>query len=185
VSPEKPPPRCDSCGIAATQEHLLRRTTRLEFATRYRPIHIQVLVLALASPVRMEDYFYNAAMEDAERSGEEREFALAILKAAGVQRDGRPWKESLTEFQGAGWFLAFCAECPAEEWRGEVGTSDEGIASRFAPSLRLRIGHSYKPKQIVMMSPGMEAFGQILAAEFGDKIHMEDGPHCAWRVCRT
>jgi hypothetical protein len=182
VSPEKPLPSCDSCGIAATQEHLLRRTTRLEFATRYRPIHIQVLALAVAPTVRLEDCFYNDATEVAERSVEEQEFARAMLEAAGLRRGGQPWKEMLAEFQAAGWFLAYCVECPAEEWGEEVGASDEAIAARFAPSLRLRIIHSYKPKQIVAMGPGMEAFGQILAVDFGSKIHMEPGPHCAWRA---
>lgn len=175
MNPEKPLLTCDSCGIAATQEHLQRRTTRLELSTRYRPIHIRVLVLALAPPVRVDEYFYYDAAEDAERSGEKGTFAGAILEAAGVQRDGKPWKEVLAEFQAAGGFLAYCVECPVEEWRGKVGASDEKVAARFAPSLMLRITHSYKPKWVVPVGAGMDAFVPVLAAQFADNLRLDDG----------
>jgi hypothetical protein len=38
---------CDGCGQPATPEHIAERIHRLELATRYRPIHIQVLWLIL------------------------------------------------------------------------------------------------------------------------------------------
>lgn len=156
-------------------EHLQRRTNRLEFSTRYRPIHIRVLALAFAPPVRMEDYFYNDAAKDAEHSGEEQRFARAILEAAGIRLDGQPWKESLTEFQAAGWFVAYCAECPAEEWGREVGATDETISARFAPSAMLRIAHSYKPKWIVPVGAETNAFVPVLGEKYGDKIQLDNG----------
>jgi hypothetical protein len=175
VNPEKPLLTCDSCGIAATQEHLQRRTTRLELSTRYRPIHIRVLVLALAPPAQVNEYFYYDAAEDADRSVEKGTFACAILEAAGIQRDGKPWKDVLAEFQAAGWFLAYCVECPAEEWRGEFTASNEKVVARFAPSLMLRITHSYKPKWIAPVGAGMDAFVPVLAAECGDRLRLDDG----------
>ena len=123
----------------------------------------------------MEDYFYNDAAKDAERSGEEQEFARAILEAAGIRRDAQSWKESLTEFQAAGWFLAFCAECPQAEWRGEVGATDGAIAARFAPPLTLRIEHSYKPKWIVPIGAETNAFVPVLGEKYGDKIQLDNG----------
>src|ERR1700740_33549 len=39
------PLRCDGCGQKASEEHLTRGLRRLEWATRYRPVHIHTLLL--------------------------------------------------------------------------------------------------------------------------------------------
>jgi len=41
---------CDGCGQPASAEHIARRLQRLEWATRFRPIHIQALLLAAFRP---------------------------------------------------------------------------------------------------------------------------------------
>src|SRR5437899_12101620 len=41
---------CDGCGQAATAEHIARRLQRLEWTTRYRPVHIHTLLLGAYSP---------------------------------------------------------------------------------------------------------------------------------------
>src|SRR5207249_10650226 len=35
---------CDGCGQAASAEHIARRLRRLEWATRFRPVHIHTLL---------------------------------------------------------------------------------------------------------------------------------------------
>ncbi len=51
-------PVCDGCGMQADDAHIRRRIERLELATRFRPIHIQALLIDAAPPSRSEDYFY-------------------------------------------------------------------------------------------------------------------------------
>jgi len=97
---------CDGCGQPATPEHIAERIRRLELATRYRPIHIQVLFLADAPPPGIENDFYNTAATDgsgilfgwnlAERFFE----ALDIPSGPGNRQD------CLAEFQRRGYFLA-------------------------------------------------------------------------------
>jgi hypothetical protein len=51
-------PICDGCGAAVDAEHIRARIMRLELATRFRPVHIQTLLVGVAPPERAEDYFY-------------------------------------------------------------------------------------------------------------------------------
>ncbi|HXU49163.1 MAG TPA: hypothetical protein VN727_08950, partial [Candidatus Binatia bacterium] len=42
------------------------RIERLEMATRYRPVHIQTLLIGTAPPERTEDYLYSSEIKGAE-----------------------------------------------------------------------------------------------------------------------
>ena len=53
-------PICDGCGAAVGSEHIRKRIERLELATRYRPVHIQTLLVGDAPPSRDEDYLYSS-----------------------------------------------------------------------------------------------------------------------------
>jgi hypothetical protein len=57
---------CDGCGLTVDAEHIRQRIERLELATRYRPVHIQMLLVGAAPPERPEDYFYSSEKEAAE-----------------------------------------------------------------------------------------------------------------------
>jgi hypothetical protein len=59
-------PICDGCGAAVEPEHIRARIERLELATRYRPVHIQTLLIGSAPPVRPEEYFYTSEAQSAE-----------------------------------------------------------------------------------------------------------------------
>ncbi|MFI5098398.1 MAG: hypothetical protein ACHQT6_10540 [Candidatus Acidiferrales bacterium] len=41
---------CDGCGQSASPGHIARRLQRLEWTTRYRPVHIQGLLLGATVP---------------------------------------------------------------------------------------------------------------------------------------
>ena len=75
-------PLCDGCGAQVDEAHIRSRIERLEHATRYRPIHIQVLFLAAAPPSKPEDDFYRAATS-AKRSARFPEFFDEISKSIG------------------------------------------------------------------------------------------------------
>jgi hypothetical protein len=57
---------CDGCGVLVDAEHIRARIERLELATRYRPVHIQTLLIGDAPPARAEQYFYTSDTAGAE-----------------------------------------------------------------------------------------------------------------------
>jgi hypothetical protein len=59
-------PVCDGCGAAVDAEHIRQRIERLEMATRYRPVHIQTLLVGTAPPKETEDYLYFSETKGAE-----------------------------------------------------------------------------------------------------------------------
>jgi hypothetical protein len=160
---------CDGCGAPADEAHIRRRIERLELATRYRPIHIQVLVLADAPPARLEDDFYRVPSGREERSAEGQELYLEILAATGISRDAAAdTGAALAEFQHRGFYVAYALECP-------LAASDDRDARirAAAPTIRKRIQFSYRPKQIVLigavknqLAPLLENLGTAGAASF-------------------
>ena len=48
---------CDGCGAQVDEAHIRQRIERLELATRFRPIHIQVLLLDAAPPAETRRLF--------------------------------------------------------------------------------------------------------------------------------
>ncbi len=49
---------CDGCGQFAPPAHIARRLQRLEWATRYRPVHIHTLILGGIVPSQQSSYLY-------------------------------------------------------------------------------------------------------------------------------
>ena len=108
---------CDGCGLPASPEHIAARLRRLELSTRFRPVHIGVLFVALAPRACPEDDFYGPA--------ESKEFADPFLEAleihssrekAGPESDVRAaYSARLAEFRRRGYFLAYLSECPLLE----------------------------------------------------------------------
>lgn len=143
--------RCDGCGVAATDEHLRDRVERLELATRFRPIHIETLIVYPAPPERLEDYFYKPGVSRDERSSSARAFFDALAGAtpgAESPRADASEETLLAEFQRAGCFLTGCSECPMEE----TGISTTDWVCELAPSVVRRVQYSYKPKKILLLS---------------------------------
>src|ERR1700731_5510069 len=67
---------CDGCGLPASPEHLAARMQLLELVTRFRPIHIHVLFVALDPMPRPQDEFF--------RPPESRQFFDSLLSALDV-----------------------------------------------------------------------------------------------------
>jgi hypothetical protein len=149
-------PVCDGCGAVVDEAHIRARIERLEMATRYRPVHIQVLLIDAAPPARPEDFFYRAASERTERSIGARAYFDTLLSCG----DDNPARflheaDALAEFQRRGLFLTNVVECAAE--------SDSGAAlARCAPSLVKRIQFSYKPKFVAPISSALQEFLPLL-----------------------
>lgn len=152
ISPSYLP--CDGCGLPASPQHIAERLRRLELSTRFRPVHIGVLFVALAPPIRPEDDFYGPA--------ESKDFfdpfqeALEIPPSANTAAQGVDARAAesarLAEFQRRGYYLAYVSECPITQ---NDETAETTIA-RLAPTLIRRIRFNYKPKHIAPL--GQELF---------------------------
>jgi hypothetical protein len=133
---------CDGCGQSASPEHIARRLQRLEWSTRYRPVHIGALLLGGISPQADADFLYSGKFE-----GE----ARRLLDAAGISPEGKSPEIVLSEFQRGGFFLTHVLECPLED--GPLGDSSrEALLQRRASQVLTRIRRSLKPKRVLLIS---------------------------------
>jgi hypothetical protein len=150
---------CDGCGLPASPDHISERVARLEFATRFRPVHINTLFVA-ASPLHgPENDFY--------KPPDSQEFFAPFMKAIGVSVSGEgkePGTDApesdiakLVEFQRRGYYLAYLAECP-------LPTTDTTAAAiaRLAPTLVRRIQFNYRPKHIAIWDEHLSPLNGIL-----------------------
>lgn len=165
-------PICDGCGAQVDEAHIRQRIERLELATRFRPIHIQVLLLDAAPPAKLEDYFYRATTNSAERSVASGMFFAEMAKCVGqAPPTGTQEESTLAEFQKRGFFLAYAVECPVESSRELAQT-----IKRLAPTVALRVNSSYKPKFVAPISRLVQDVIPALQSKgWSGKIILNDG----------
>jgi hypothetical protein len=140
---------CDGCGQLVSAEHIARRLQRLEWATRFRPIHVQALLLSAAGPESDAEFLYNPDAEFAGLSGQ-------ILVALGITKAAKSPEEVLAEFQKRGLVLASVLECPVEP--DTHGSALSGLLERHLPIALTRIRRSLKPKRVLVVSPELHGF---------------------------
>ena len=131
--------RCDGCGQTASPEHIARRLQRLEWTTRFRPVHIATLLLGDVAPLSDSEFIYSPA------GGWEGE-AKSLLVAAGLTLEGKSAEATLAEFQRGGFLLTHVLECPVEDGGG--GSTQQLIGNRL-PAVLSRIRRSLKPKRLI------------------------------------
>ncbi len=166
-------PVCDGCGAPVDDAHIRRRIERLELATRFRPVHISVLLIDAAPPDRAEDYFYRATTDSAaDRSPVSRAYFDALVRCAGVTPDRAMNEEAaLAEFQRRGLFLIGAIECAVEN-----ATEAQRTIARTAPALLRRVNVSYKPKSIALLSSPTAALVPVFQENgWGDRLILDDG----------
>src|SRR5258708_38020369 len=146
--------RCDGCGQAASPEHIARGLRRLEWTTRFRPVHIGTLLLGATAPQNDNEFIYSPA---GAWYGE----AKMLLDAAGLTLEGKSAEATLAEFQRRGFLLTHVLECPLEGGKG--GRIAELIANRL-PAVLTRIRRSLKPKRLAPISGVLEQFLPALAS---------------------
>ena len=159
---------CDGCGQVASAEHIARRLQRLEWATRYRPVHIHTLFLGGASPQRQEEFFYSP---DGEFQGE----AAALLEVVGISTAGKKAEAVHAEFQRAGFFLTHILECPAEH-ESAAATALPSLMEQRLAAVAMRVRRSLKPKRVVLISRALETILEKIAAlQLGCPLVLDDG----------
>jgi hypothetical protein len=157
---------CDGCGQSASPEHIARRLLRLEWATRYRPVHIGALLLGSVSPLAEEDFLYSGKFQgDAGR----------LLEAVGISTTGKSPETVLSEFQRGGFFLTHVLECPLETSEAEKASYQSLLAERVSQVLT-RIRRSLKPKRIVLISHSLATLTARLSIdELGCPVILDNG----------
>jgi hypothetical protein len=140
--------RCDGCGQSASPEHIARRLQRLEWTTRFRPVHIGTLLLGAVAPHDDSEFVYSPG---GAWYGE----AKLLLTAAGLTLEGKSPEATRSEFQRLGFLLTHVLECPLED--GVAGKIQELIGNRL-PAVLTRIRRSLKPKRLAPISMLLEQF---------------------------
>ena len=160
--------RCDGCGQVGSPEHIARRLRRLEWATRYRPVHIQTLLLGGVAPREDAEFLYAPA-------GESHGEGDTLLRAVGISLDGKSDEDIHVEFQAAGLFLTHILECPLEP--GDNGAANVGdLLRKHLPAVASRVRRSLKPKRVMLVTEmPPEVVQDILALDLGCEVILNDG----------
>ena len=166
-------PVCDSCGREVDDEHIRARISRLEWTTRYRPVHMQFLLIDSTPPAKIEDFFYNPAKDRSVRSVASRAYFDELMKCAGVPSssiNNIDEDTAITEFQRRGCFLVYACECPL------APSEASAFCEKSAPVLLQRVRASYKPKRIVFLSkPAASAIPAFQQSEWNNSLVLDNG----------
>ena len=159
---------CDGCGQTASAEHIARRLQRLEWTTRYRPVHINTLLLGAFSPQEEKDFLYGPG-------GEFHGEAAQLLDALGISTKGKAAEAVHAEFQRAGFFLTHVLECPLGRDAGQAAEAAALLTKRLQ-AVASRIRRSLKPKRVVLISQVLgPILEKILALELGCPVVLDNG----------
>jgi len=157
---------CDGCGQPASTEHIAKRLRRLEWTTRFRPVHIQTLLLGAVAPSNDAEFFYASESPFTEQ-------ARHILDAAGVSPDEKSAEAILAEFQRTGFLLTYALECPIEGSGADPAALQSLILGRL-PTLVARVRRSLRPKRLVPISCVLEpVVGNLEASGVGCPIVLD------------
>jgi hypothetical protein len=155
-------------------EHIARRLRRLEWATRYRPVHIETLLLGGVAPREDAELVYAL-------SGDFRGEAELLLRAVGISFAGKGAETVQGELQAAGFFLTHILECPVEpDTNGPVqataGTDASTLLRKHLPAVASRIRRSLKPKRVILVTEmPLEVVRDILALDLGCEVILNEG----------
>lgn len=140
----------------------------MEWATRYRPVHIHSLLLGGVAPREDAEFLYTP---DEAFVGE----GATLLRAAAISLDGKSVEEAHSEFQAAGLFLAHILECPLEPGN-DSGPDASGLLRKHLPLVASRIRRSLKPKRVMLVTEmPPEVVQNILALDLGCEVILNDG----------
>ena len=160
--------QCDGCGQTSSPEHIAKRLQRLEWSTRFRPIHISALLLGAVPPEADAEFLYAVPNTF---HGE----AARLLDALGLPYTGKAAVAVLTDFQRQGFFLVHALECPpAADVSGRPAI--QAVLEERLPALFTRIRRSLKPRRVVIVSSILEPLtGRFVEGNLGCPVLLDNG----------
>jgi hypothetical protein len=157
---------CDGCGQTASPEHIARRLQRLQWTTRYRPIHISALLVGSVSPLAADDFLY---------AGKFKGEAGLLLEAVGISTAGKSAEIVLSDFQRSGFLLTHVLECPLETVNAGLSSCEDLLMQRIS-TVMTRIRRSLKPKRVLLISEILAPLSaRLSSAELGCPMILDDG----------
>jgi hypothetical protein len=159
-------------------------------ATRFRPIHIQTLVIDACPPPALGDFFYNAGPNGSQRSAAGRAYFDELAKCSPDATAKEAGDEAvLSEWQRRGLFLANVVDCHFDS-----APDLESAVSKLSKTTLLRLSASYKPKTVALISGHTSSLVPVLRdAGWADKLILDSdapfrgpgfGTHLAPRLLR-
>jgi hypothetical protein len=158
---------CEGCGQLADSRHIAMRLERLEWASRFRPIHIQTLLLSGIAPAQNDEFFYNPY-------GQFQGEARKLLQSFQIAADGKSAESVLGEVQKRGLMLIHVLECPlsAELSRSEARPL---LENQLATTVK-RIRRSLKPKRVLLVFADMVPLAEkLLRTDLGCPVFPSAG----------
>ena len=153
------------------EAHVQRRKERLDFAARFRPNQIKVLVLDSAPRGAELDYFYRAAKDRTVRSVASRMYFDELVKTMGHSSTKIDEILCLNEFRKLGFFVSYAVECPIEN-RGEL----HNALRKLAPTIVKRVQYFLQPAYIVPISQGTQELIRLFGlVGWGDRLVLDKG----------
>jgi hypothetical protein len=159
---------CDGCGQPASAEHIAKRLQRLEWTTRYRPVHIGTLFLGAFPPGEDAEFLYAGSQPF---RGE----AARVLEGVGLPHTDKPSQTVLADFQRSGFLLTHVMECPLDTVYNNESMI-EGLLEKRIAAVFSRIRRSLKPKQLVLFSDELRPLTELFAKEdLGCSLVLDSG----------
>jgi hypothetical protein len=155
----------------ASAEHIARRLQRLEWTTRYRPVHIHTLLLGAFSPHEEKDFLYAPG-------GEFHGEAALLLDAVGISTAGKTAELVHAEFQRAGFFLTHVLECPIDiiDIKGSLLADARAALKQRLAAVATRIRRSLKPKRVMAITEELTpVVNDVLALDLGCPVLLDHG----------
>jgi hypothetical protein len=144
---------CDGCGQLADSQHIAMRLQRLEWATRFRPVHIHALLLSGIAPAQNAEFLYSL-------DGEFRGGARHLLNAVQISENGKSAESVLTEFQKRGLMLVHVLDCPLASDLSPFEVRP--LLENHLAAAVTRIRRSLKPKRVLLLSSSLQPLADKL-----------------------
>jgi hypothetical protein len=159
---------CDGCGQTASPQHLAMRLQRLEWTTRFRPVHINVLLLSGFPPQSDSEFLYAAPKVF---QGD----AALLLEALEVPYVGKAPDAVLSDFQRRGFLLVHILDCPPNPEANNAAEIRILLEARLA-ALFTRVRRSLKPKRAVLISQLLEPLVDLFSeSKLGCPVVLDNG----------
>jgi len=160
--------QCDGCGQIASSDHIARRLQRLEWTTRFRPVHVSVLLVSAFPPDADSEFLYSAPRVF---QGE----AARLLGALEVPHVGKAAEAVLSDIQRRGFLLVHAMDCPPNLDAKNLAEIQILLEARLS-TLFTRVRRSLKPKRAALVSELLEPLvDRFSESNLGCPVALDNG----------